>query len=88
MPLFSCDNSLLTTVGNCFIVPDHNLAVMFLVLHVLELHSVSKVCEADNCTMNAGHSLIEIVLGSEEMWGCYNTAAAVTDILLTVGSRR
>lgn len=64
LPLFSCYNSLLTTVGNCFIVPDHNLTVMFLVIIMSELYAVSKVCEVDNYTMNAGHSLIEFVLVS------------------------
>lgn len=73
-------------LGNCFIVPDHNLTVMFLVIHTLELYSASKVCEVDNYTMNAGHSLIEFVLVSSEVWGCCNKAAAVTDILITVGS--
>lgn len=64
MIIISSYNSLLATIGNCFIVPDHNLTIMFLVIHMLELYSVSKVCEVDNYTMNAGHSLIEFVLVS------------------------
>lgn len=64
MSLFSCYNSLLITGENGFIVPDHNLTVMFLVTRVLELYSGSKVCEADNYTMNAGYSFIEFVLMS------------------------
>lgn len=64
LPLFFHYNTLLTTVGNSFIVPDHNLTVVFLVILMSELYSISKVCEIDNCTMNAGHSLIEFVLVS------------------------